>query len=107
MSCVVLGCILFASTMAHAAVKSWDGGGADANWRTAANWDDNVMPLTGDSLVFTGAVRTAAVNNFGLSTNFTGITFGSTASEFTLSGNQVRFTGSIINETANLQTIND
>ena len=104
--CVVIGLILFSYTMAQAAIKFWDGGGADANWRTAANWDANAMPLVGDSLVFTGAVRTAAVNNFGIATNFTGITFGSNASAFTLSGNQVRLTGGITNETALLQIIN-
>lgn len=103
--CVVIGLILFSFTMAQAAVKFWDGGGADANWRTAANWDADAMPLVGDSLVFTGAVRTAAANNFGITTNFTGITFGSNASAFTLSGNQVRLTGGITNETALLQTI--
>ena len=37
------------------AVASWDGGGADNHWTTAANWVGDVAPQPGDDLVFPGA----------------------------------------------------
>jgi hypothetical protein len=33
-------------------VRVWDGGGADGNWTTAANWIDDVAPLPDDNLLF-------------------------------------------------------
>jgi fibronectin-binding autotransporter adhesin len=30
----------------------WDGGGANANWTTANNWDDNSVPASGSSVTF-------------------------------------------------------
>lgn len=35
-----------------AAVVTWDGGGSDNNFSTAANWVGDVAPVDGDSLVF-------------------------------------------------------
>jgi hypothetical protein len=32
--------------------RTWDGGGANNNWSTAANWQDDEAPLPGDNLVF-------------------------------------------------------
>jgi Zn-dependent metalloprotease len=32
--------------------RTWDGGGADSNWTTAANWADDAAPLPADNLVF-------------------------------------------------------
>ena len=40
------------------AVATWDGGGPDNNWTTAANWVGDVAPQPGDDLVFPqGAAR--------------------------------------------------
>lgn len=33
-------------------VAIWDGGGADNNWNTAANWVGNVLPLSTDTVIF-------------------------------------------------------
>src|SRR5262249_24637762 len=33
-------------------LSTWDGGGADNNWSTAANWVGDVAPHAGDDLVF-------------------------------------------------------
>jgi len=51
-------------TDANSAVRTWDGGGANANWSTAANWVGDVAPVAGDSLVFpvTSAQYTATNN---------------------------------------------
>jgi autotransporter-associated beta strand protein len=35
---------LFASAPALAVITTWDGGGANSNWATAANWNTNVVP---------------------------------------------------------------
>jgi hypothetical protein len=71
--------------------RTWDGGGgADNNWMTAANWANNVVPVAGDSLVFTGAAPTSTNNNFSAGTIFDSITFA--AGSFTLSGNSVKLT---------------
>ena len=53
------------------AVRIWDGGGGDANWTTAANWDGDIAPLAGDDLVFAaGALQTTNANNFAPGTRF-------------------------------------
>ncbi len=105
----MLVCVLalLGSTLskAQAATKTWDGGGADNNWTTAANWDLDTAPVAGDSLVFAGTVRPTAVNNFAANTNFSGITFSAGAGAFVLSGNAVNIAGDITNSATNVQTI--
>ena len=41
---------MFLSANMFAATKIWDGGGADTNWGTAANWSTDVAPVAGDDL---------------------------------------------------------
>src|SRR5262245_12819137 len=46
------------------ATRVWDGGGANNQWATAANWVGDVAPATGDDLVFPGGAQQAtSVNN--------------------------------------------
>src|SRR5437867_4483494 len=53
------------------AVATWDGGGADNKWTTAANWVGDVVPQPGDGLVFpAGAARLGNVNDFPAGTAF-------------------------------------
>ncbi len=78
---------------ANAATKTWDGGGGDNNWTTAANWDSDIAPVAGDALVFAGSTRTSPSNDFAAATSFVSITFSSGASAFTLSGNSVTLSG--------------
>lgn len=40
-----------ATSPLHAA-NIWDGGGANANWDTANNWDDNLVPASGADVTF-------------------------------------------------------
>lgn len=42
---------LFTLTSAFAQ-NVWDGGGANANWDTANNWDDDTVPVSGASVTF-------------------------------------------------------
>jgi len=91
-----------------AASYTWDGGGTDGNWTTAANWALDVSPvgaITND-LSFAGTTRTSTTNNFVAGTDFRNFTFESNAGAFTLAGtNRTDLFGSITNLSANLQTI--
>jgi len=76
------------------AVATWDGGGANANWSTAANWIGDVAPTPGDDLVFpAAAAQKANVNDFQ-----TGTSFGQLAVNgfnYQISGNRVFLTNGI------------
>lgn len=89
---------------AFATVRTWDGGGADTNWQTAANWAGDVAPVANDDLVFPAtATQFTANNNFGLFTTFSSITIeGGT---YTLSGNLMRLANGMT-IAAGTQTIN-
>lgn len=92
----------------HAAIKLWDGGGADNNWTTGGNWD-GTPPSAGDTLRF-GFVGISALpnpnNDLPVGTSFSSITFVSLANPYTLSGNAVQLSGGITNSHTVLQTIN-
>ncbi len=46
---------LFAHPLpARAAALTWDGGGADNNWSTCANWTTDTCPAAGDTVTFNG-----------------------------------------------------
>jgi autotransporter-associated beta strand protein len=77
----------------RAAIRTWDGGGANNNWSTAANWDAAVA--AGDDLVFPGgaAVDVSSLNNtndFAANTPFRSITISGT--NYVLNGNLILFT---------------
>jgi hypothetical protein len=77
---------LFFSLNISAAVRTWDGGGADANWQTAANWVGDVAPVANDDLVFpASSAQFATNNNFFFFTTFNSITFE--GGSYTVSGN--------------------
>ncbi|HLE58275.1 MAG TPA: hypothetical protein VJA85_01370 [Candidatus Limnocylindria bacterium] len=48
----MLGAWLVAAPLVQAATRTWDGGGADNNWSTAANWSSNLVPGAADTAVF-------------------------------------------------------
>ncbi len=80
---------------------TWDGGGIGNNWAEAINWNPDTAPVSLDSLVFTQNVRLAATNNLTAATQFSGISFASSAGSFTLSGNSVTLGGDITNSSLN------
>ncbi|MBA4181478.1 MAG: hypothetical protein C0506_12885 [Anaerolinea sp.] len=78
---------------AHAASRTWTGGGSDNNWTTPANWG-GTAPVAGDSLVFpVGASRLNNTNDFPAGTNFASITVSSGG--YTLGGNAVSLTNGL------------
>ncbi|MEO8639586.1 MAG: hypothetical protein ABI458_06710, partial [Chloroflexota bacterium] len=52
---VVLAAALASAPRVLAATRTWDGGGADNNWSTAANWSADTLPVPGDTVTFNGA----------------------------------------------------
>ncbi|HUR96793.1 MAG TPA: VCBS repeat-containing protein [Pyrinomonadaceae bacterium] len=92
------------SSSAFGTLRSWDGGGADTNWQTPANWVGDVAPVANDDLLFpTAAAQFTANNNFPLFTTFGSITIeGGT---YTLSGNPLRLANGMT-VGAGTQTIN-
>lgn len=107
-ACLVALCILVG--MPSAVTRIWNGGGADNNWSTAANWGGTV-PATGDSLVFAGNTRLAPYNDLTNGTSFLAITFNAGAGAFVLSGNSVQLSRGIgavsSNVTSGSMTINN
>ncbi len=73
---------------AHAqATLTWNGGGGDNNWTTAANWG-GTAPVAGDLLVFSGTTRPSNTNDFAAATTFDSITLSQGG--FTLAGNDLQ-----------------
>lgn len=115
---LILGCLagVFALTLGAIAraQSTWDGGGADNEWTTAANWSGDVAPTsaTTTDITFAGSIR--------LSPHLTGafsmrtLNFNSTAGAYTLSGDTISLQGvgaadsnAMLNLSSSLQTINN
>jgi hypothetical protein len=91
--------VIFASLLAvgtgESAIRTWDGGGADANWNTPANWVGDVAPAAGDDLVFpAAAAQFATNNNFIILTSFNSIVFE--GGSYTVAGNPFRLVAGMI-----------
>jgi autotransporter-associated beta strand protein len=88
----------------------WTGSGADNNWSTANNWDNDAVPIFPHAVSFTNSTR--LVNNNDLSgITVSSLMFGPNAGAFVLGGNGITLSGSIgfsanppapITETVNL-----
>ena len=89
--------------------STWDGGGADNNSLTEANWGGDSYPCAGTSSImrFAGSTDPIPSITHAANSDFYGIWFNSGASAFTLSGNAIDVFGSISNASANVQTINN
>jgi hypothetical protein len=94
--------LLFAAFKGNAAVRTWDGGGADTNWGTAANWVGDVAPVVNDDLVFPASAAQFTTNN-----NFSGAVFNSVTFEggnYTVNGTSTFLRA--LNVNAGTQTLN-
>ena len=82
---IIIFLVLLFSINAFSATKTWDGGGANGNWNTAANWSTDVAPVANDDLIFP-----ATSAQFMTTHNFSGTTFNSITFEggaYTVDGN--------------------
>jgi autotransporter-associated beta strand protein len=84
--------------------RSWSGGGAQATWTTAANWD--AVPSAKYALRFGTAAGGSPSNDFSAGTVFSGFEFASGAGAFVLGGNKVGLEGDIRNASSVSQRIN-
>ncbi|HXH68778.1 MAG TPA: VCBS repeat-containing protein [Pyrinomonadaceae bacterium] len=102
---IFLAVICLFSINSFAAVKTWDGGGADDNWGTAANWVGDIAPVVGDDLIFpVNAAKFSTNNNIGvLLTTYRSITIE--GGNYTIGGNGLRLTNGL-RVNAGTQTIN-
>jgi fibronectin-binding autotransporter adhesin len=86
--------------------RTWRLAPTDALWSTGANWTPSGAPVANDSVAFSVTTGpTTLTNDITAGTQFNGITFNAGASAYTLTGNQITLGGSVINNSANLQTI--
>jgi fibronectin-binding autotransporter adhesin len=87
-------------------VSTWNGGSATTdNWSDPANWGGSA-PVAANNLFFAGSTRVAPVNDIAANTQFASLTFSSGAAAYTLTGNAINLTGDLVNNSANLQTVN-
>lgn len=101
---ILLAIICLFSINNFAAVKTWDGGGADNNWGTAANWVGDIAPAVGDDLVFpVNAAKFSTTNNIGLLTTYRSITIE--GGNYSIDGNGLRLTNGL-RVNAGINTIN-
>lgn len=93
--------LLLPMALPVSAALTWDGGGADDNWDTAANWVGDVAPVaaTPDSYIFVGSIRQTPSNNIGFTSGgaVTGIQFDDAADAFVIGGTVIRVNGAAIN----------
>ena len=89
---------------------TWTGDGANDNWSTAANWDNDPtgvgLDVDGEVLIFDGTGVTATADA-GTYTNIGGVEFTAGAGAFTLDGNELQFNSGtqIVNNSTLTQTI--
>lgn len=85
--------------------STWDGGGGDSNWSTAANWVGDTAPAAGFDLIFPFSTNTSPVNDLAAGTDFTGLNFAGGATSYTLTGNAIGISNFVRNTSLNPQTI--
>ncbi len=100
---LVFSLLVMFTANSFAAIKIWDGGGADAYLATKENWSGDVAPVSGDYLVFAGSTRTSVTNDYAPeTTTFKMLVFSNnyttSSSPFTLSGNEIVLTGCVASE---------
>lgn len=86
--------------------RTWNGGGGDGFWTNRLNWG-GTAPLSGNTLLFEGSAGLSSINTFTSGTTFNGLSFGSTAGAFTLSGYPFTLNGTLSNSSAQNQIINN
>jgi len=86
--------------------STWDGGGGDSNWSTAANWLGDTAPSAGFDLIFPFSTNTSPVNDLAAGTDFTGLNFAGGATSYTLTGNAIGISNFVRNTSLNPQAVN-
>ncbi len=102
---VATACVLaFGLVWDGSAQATWNGGGADDNWSSPANWNGTTL-AGGEALAFGGSLRLTNVNDTAADTAYAGITFNNTSEAFSLSGNRITLGGSVVNNDTQTQVL--
>ncbi len=88
----------------YGAERTWNGGGSDAAWNTAANWG-GTSPVADDALFFGGTSQLITTNDIAAGTSFAGITFNIASGAFTLRGNGIILSGNLVNNDDSVQSL--
>lgn len=88
---MLLGFIVASANCCLGDVLTWDGGGGDGLWATAANWDTDTLPQNGDT------VNIANSTVAGLNGSLPNVTVNLTDATLTTSTGALRLNGSTIN----------
>jgi autotransporter-associated beta strand protein len=91
------GALAFVASLPSLHAQTWNGGGIDSNWSTAANWDTPpTFPSTGTASALTFDGTTGRTSNNETAGRTVGkITFNETAGEFTLTGSAITLNGNV------------
>ncbi len=86
--------LLISTFSAKAATRTWDGGAGTLVWTSAANWSGDVVPVTGDDIIFSTAgtftitaVPTLSINSLTVSSGTTVTLSGGSPTTLTIGGN--------------------
>ena len=80
-------------------------GATSGSWTTGSNWQVSSPPKSGYLLQFGPGNNLINDNDFSPGTQFNGITFSSSASAYTLTGNSIQLGGPILNQSGDNQTL--
>lgn len=83
-------------TISTSGVSLWNGGGANGNWSTAANWSGS-LPANGQLLTFQGVLRQSNTNNLLATVGQAVFSNGG----FAVAGNSVSLLWGVINQAGN------
>jgi autotransporter-associated beta strand protein len=76
--CASAALVLAMTAPASAATRIWDGDALGNFWTTAANWQGDVAPVAGDSLIFPAGFSVTTINDFPVDTEFGLLVFAGT-----------------------------
>ncbi|CAN5376504.1 hypothetical protein BH09VER1_BH09VER1_06450 [soil metagenome] len=83
---------------------TWASSG-DGSWETGASWQEGTQPAAGANILFGQSTATTVSTTQNQSIG--SLTFTSTASAYTLTGNSIILSGDLTNSSTNAQTINN
>ncbi len=105
----VIAIVIGAGPAVQAGNFTWTGGGGDDSVLTGANWGGTAPAQNGDAVFFDGSFRPTPTVQASGYWRFSGITFNSTASAFTLkqgaAGYWIGLNGNIVNNSALTQAV--
>ncbi len=114
---IFMACLLLTMmpSFAHAATKTWGGGGVTNNWTDCANWVGGVCPNSGDDIVFNNtsvkdstidSAATSTIGNMSIASTYSGtitqqLSTLNVNSSFTQSGGTYSAAGKTVNMSGN------